>query len=144
MRATLARKATSTSLRAEGDVLALAAEETTRGEVVADVILHWFSADHATGEIGYITHPAHTGKGYATEASKPLLWIAFDALVLHRVIGRLEARNTASRVSVPGFTPARRNTAPPQSLRSAPSPRVAARASAAAAVHPRRASPART
>lgn len=96
VRETLARKEASTLLRAEGDVLALAAEERMRGEVVADVILHWFSEDHATGEIGYITHPAHGGKGYATEASGPLLRIAFDGLGLHRVIGRLEARNTAS------------------------------------------------
>ena len=48
------------------------------------------------GEIGYITHPAHGGQGFATEASRPLLGIAFDGMGLHRVIGRLEPRNVAS------------------------------------------------
>jgi RimJ/RimL family protein N-acetyltransferase len=96
VRETLARKIDSTELRREGDVLALAAEERATGAVVADVILAWASAEHGTGEIGYITHPAHGGEGYATEASRPLLGVAFDGLGLHRVIGRLEARNAAS------------------------------------------------
>jgi len=96
VRETLARKIGSTSLRAEGDVLALAAEERSTGAVVADVILHWVSEEHALGEVGYITHPAHGGNGFATEAARPLLGVAFDGLGLHRVIGRLEARNLAS------------------------------------------------
>jgi RimJ/RimL family protein N-acetyltransferase len=96
VRETLARKIGSTSLRAEGDVLALAAEERSTGAVVADVILHWVSEEHALGEVGYITHPAHGGHGFATEATRPLLGLAFDGLGLHRVIGRLEARNVAS------------------------------------------------
>jgi len=96
VRETLARKMASTSLQGEGDVLALAAEERTSGALVADVILAWASSEHATGEVGYITHPAHGGQGYATEATRPLLGVAFDGLGLHRVIGRLEARNTAS------------------------------------------------
>jgi len=95
-RKALARKLTSVSLREEGDVLALAAVERSGGQVVADMILRWASRDHSTGEIGYIVHPDHTGKGYATEAAAPLLAIAFDELGLHRVIGRTEARNVAS------------------------------------------------
>jgi len=96
VRETLGRKMASTALLREGDALALAAEERTTGEVVSDVILMWVSSDHATAEIGYITHPAHGGHGYATEACGPLLAIAFDGLGLHRVIGRVEARNVAS------------------------------------------------
>jgi RimJ/RimL family protein N-acetyltransferase len=96
VRETLARKIASVSIRSEGDVLALAAEERGTGEVVADVILHWVSAEHGLAEIGYIVHPDHLGRGYATEASRPLLAVAFDALGLHRVIGRLEARNRGS------------------------------------------------
>ena len=85
-----------TSLRSEGDVLALAAELRSSGEVVADVILHWVSREHRVGEIGYAVLPAHAGQGYATEATRPMLAIAFDDLRLHRVIGRVEARNVAS------------------------------------------------
>jgi len=96
VRETVRQKVGATSLRAQGDVLALAAEERSSGAVVADVILHWASEEHALGEVGYITHPAHSGKGYATEATRPLLAVAFEQLGLHRVIGRLESRNAAS------------------------------------------------
>ena len=95
-RKALTKKLTNVSLREEGDVLALAAVERSGGQVVADMILHWVSREHATGEIGYIVHPEHAGKGYATEAAAPLLAVAFDKLGLHRVIGRTEARNIGS------------------------------------------------
>jgi RimJ/RimL family protein N-acetyltransferase len=41
-------------------------------------------------------HPDHQGRGYATEAAAALLELAFDGFGMHRVIGRLEARNTPS------------------------------------------------
>jgi RimJ/RimL family protein N-acetyltransferase len=96
VRATLERKIAGISLHEEGDVLHLAAELRSTGELVADVILCWVSEVNSVGEIGYTVHPAHEGHGYATEAARPLLGIAFDGLGLHRVIGRLEARNAAS------------------------------------------------
>jgi RimJ/RimL family protein N-acetyltransferase len=43
-----------------------------------------------------VFHPEHQGRGYATEASRRLLRIAFEDVGLHRVVGRLEARNTPS------------------------------------------------
>jgi RimJ/RimL family protein N-acetyltransferase len=95
-RRALSKKVANVSLLAEGDALSLAAVERTSGRLVADVSLHWVSRDHALGEIGYIVHPGHAGRGYATEAAAPLLGIAFDELRLHRVIGRTEARNLAS------------------------------------------------
>jgi RimJ/RimL family protein N-acetyltransferase len=48
------------------------------------------------GEIGFIFHPDHQGRGYATEAGASVLRVAFEAYDLHRVYGRLEARNAAS------------------------------------------------
>ena len=96
VRATLARKIAGTSVGAQGDVLHLAAELLETGEFVADVILCWVSEEHSLGEIGYSVHPAHAGRGYATEATRPLLRVAFEGLGLHRVMGRLEARNAAS------------------------------------------------
>lgn len=96
VRAMLARKIASTSVEKEGDVLAVAAELRATGEFVADLILHLGDTRHRCGEIGYITHPAHQGRGYATEACARLLHVAFDEVGLHRVIGRLEARNVAS------------------------------------------------
>jgi RimJ/RimL family protein N-acetyltransferase len=96
VRETLATKIASVSIRSEGDVLAVAAEHRFTGALVADVILHWLSREHRLAEIGYITHPDHAGQGYATEAARPLLAVAFDVLGLHRVIGRTEARNVGS------------------------------------------------
>jgi RimJ/RimL family protein N-acetyltransferase len=52
--------------------------------------------EHRQGEIGFIFHPDHQGRGYATEAAAAVLALGFDRYGLHRVSGRLEARNTAS------------------------------------------------
>jgi len=92
----LATKVAATAIRAEGDVLFLAAELRSTGDLVGVLGLHYPSAAHATGEIGFIVHPDHHGHGYATEGACVLLRLAFDGLGLHRVTGHLEARNVAS------------------------------------------------
>jgi RimJ/RimL family protein N-acetyltransferase len=83
-------------LREPGEWLSAAAVLRETGELVGDVSLQWASAVHRQGELGFIVHPAHQGKGYATEASRPLLAFAFETLGLHRVVGRAEARNIGS------------------------------------------------
>ena len=62
---------------------------------VGDAVLFYGSVEHKTVEIGFSFHPAHQGKGYATEAARALIGWAFSQ-GFHRVVGRLEARNTAS------------------------------------------------
>ena len=96
VRAALERKIGGVAIRSEGDALFLAAVLKTTDEVVGDVVLEYVSREHRTGEIGYIVHPDHQGHGYATEAVAVLLRLAFDELDLHRVIGRVEARNAPS------------------------------------------------
>jgi RimJ/RimL family protein N-acetyltransferase len=96
VRTVLEKKVASRALRSEGDVLAFAVVLKETDEVVADVVLQWISREHGQGEIGYIVHPDHQGRGYATEACRPLLRLAFEDLNLHRVVGHLEARNAAS------------------------------------------------
>jgi len=96
VREALGKKMGSVTILDEGDVLALAMERRDTGELVGDVILHLVSAEHRTGEIGYIVHPDHQGHGFTTEACEELLRIAFEDVGLHRVIGRLEPRNVAS------------------------------------------------
>ena len=96
VREALAKKIASTAIREEVDVLFLAAELRATGKLVGDVVLQWTSRQHLAGEIGFIVHPDHQGRGYATEASRELLRLAFDTLGLHRVIGRVEARNIGS------------------------------------------------
>ena len=92
----LARKIGGAALHGEGEWLSAAAVLRTTGELIGDVSLHWASEAHGQGELGFVVHPEHQGRGYATEASRPLLDFAFGPLGLHRVIGRLEPRNTGS------------------------------------------------
>jgi len=83
-------------LEQAGQAINLAVVRRDTGELVGDVMLMWHSAEHRSGEVGYVLNPAHEGNGYATEACRALLALAFDGLDLHRVIGRIDARNEAS------------------------------------------------
>lgn len=96
VREVLERKAGEIAITTEGDKLSLAAVLKTTEELIGDVMMQWVSREHRQGEIGFIFHPEHHGRGYATEASRALLRLAFEELQLHRVVGRLEARNGAS------------------------------------------------
>jgi RimJ/RimL family protein N-acetyltransferase len=83
-------------LDGEDQSLTLGMELVESGELVGDAMLHWASALHRSGEIGYVLSPASSGHGYATEAAHALLHLAFDQLGLHRVIARVDAENVAS------------------------------------------------
>ena len=90
-------KVRATAIVAEGDNLSLAAVLRESGEMIGDCSLRWASAEHRQAEIGFVFHPDHHGHGYATEAAAALLDAGLRrARALHRVFGRLEARNTAS------------------------------------------------
>jgi RimJ/RimL family protein N-acetyltransferase len=72
------------------------AELRATGEIVGHVNLMISPEQLRQGEIGFLFHPDHQGRGYATEAARALLAHAFEHYELHRVCGRLEPRNTAS------------------------------------------------
>jgi RimJ/RimL family protein N-acetyltransferase len=95
-RGSLAMKIAASGLREEGDNLTLAVVLPETGKVIGDVLIIWTSREHRQGEIGYIFHPGFGGRGYATEAAEVVLRLGFEAFGLHRVVGRLDARNTAS------------------------------------------------
>jgi RimJ/RimL family protein N-acetyltransferase len=95
-RASLTKKIGETALRAEGDNLTPVVVLPETGQPIGDVQLTWTSREHRQGEIGYIIHPDHTGNGYATEAAGLMLRLGFEGLGLHRIEGRLDARNQAS------------------------------------------------
>jgi RimJ/RimL family protein N-acetyltransferase len=65
-------------------------------DVVGDLSLNVRSEEHRGGELGFIVHPRHQRKGYATEATRALLRWAFEEVGFHRVYGRTEPRNVAS------------------------------------------------
>lgn len=85
-----------TTLEEDGDCLTLAVTLPDADKVIGQVELVWLSVEHQQGEIGYIFHPDHHGKGYATEAAAEMLRLGFVELGLHRIIGRCSARNAAS------------------------------------------------
>jgi RimJ/RimL family protein N-acetyltransferase len=80
----------------EGQVFILGVELRDDAVLVGDVMLAWSSREHATGEIGWVFHPDHAGRGYATEAARELLRLGFDGVGLHRIMARLDERNHAS------------------------------------------------
>ena len=74
----------------EGLVLAIERD----GELIGTANLA--VGEHRGGEIGFLLHPDHQGRGYATEAAEAMLELAFETYDLDRVIGSIEPRNTAS------------------------------------------------
>jgi RimJ/RimL family protein N-acetyltransferase len=87
---------TRTTLDAEGQVLILGIVLQETGQLVGDVLLMFHSEKHRSGELGYELHPDHWGRGYAVEAGRAVLGLAFDELGLHRMTGRIDALNTGS------------------------------------------------
>jgi RimJ/RimL family protein N-acetyltransferase len=83
-------------LTKEGDSLLLAIVRKDTRAMVGDLLLHWISQKHMQAEVGYVLHPGHNGHGFATEAARHGLLIGFQRMRMHRIIGRLDARNTAS------------------------------------------------
>ncbi|TDB95878.1 GNAT family protein [Actinomadura sp. 7K534] len=95
-RAFLKQKMMASTVEKEGDWLVLAVVRRQTGDLIGEVNLQWRSREHRQGEIGYIFNPAYHGKGFATEAAEVVLRLGFEGLGLHRVVGRLDGRNTAS------------------------------------------------
>jgi RimJ/RimL family protein N-acetyltransferase len=92
----LSRLIASPAWTKEDDWFSAAAVERASGVTVGDLAFHWVSEGDRTAEIGFVFDPRHQRKGFATEASRALLDWAFARAGMHRVIGRLEARNAAS------------------------------------------------
>jgi RimJ/RimL family protein N-acetyltransferase len=93
---TLARGWACHAITAEGEGITLGVELAATGRLIGDVMVTFTSAEHRSGEIGWVLDPGHSGRGYATEAAHAGLHLAFDDLGLHRVVARVDARNTAS------------------------------------------------
>jgi RimJ/RimL family protein N-acetyltransferase len=93
----LERKITGTTLRDSDDRLELAVVRRDTGELIGDVLLAVRGEpEHGVLEVGYIFAATHGGHGFATEAVRALLDLAFGELGARRVIARVDTRNTAS------------------------------------------------
>ena len=83
-------------LEAPGDKLVLAVELACNAALIGEVSLIWRSLEARQGEVGWIFDPAYHGKGFATEAARAVLDLAFDGGDMHRVCARCDVRNIAS------------------------------------------------
>jgi RimJ/RimL family protein N-acetyltransferase len=96
----VARHACATTLAADGDYWQLAIElpatDDAPARVIGDSYFTIASLENSRGEIGWTMHPDFTGRGYAVEAARAVLDVAFRVMTLHRVIAELDPRNDAS------------------------------------------------
>lgn len=66
------------------------------GTVIGDLILFLETPGYDKAEIGWVIHPDHAGRGFATEAAHALIDLAFSHYGVHRVRAELDARNLRS------------------------------------------------
>ncbi len=66
------------------------------GDLIGDCGVHVPHNAPEQAELGMTLAPAFHGQGYATEAIRSLLRLAFDTLGKHRVFGSLDPRNVRS------------------------------------------------
>ena len=96
----VAAHARATTLEKDGDYLQLALElpatPDAPSRVIGDSYFTFSSLENSRGEIGWTLHPDFAGHGYAAEAARAVLDIAFRAIRLHRVYAELDPRNNAS------------------------------------------------
>jgi len=92
----LAGRLTDVPMDTDGQALTVAVILRDTGQHAGEVTLFMHSVAHRTGEIGFVFHPDFHGRGFAAEASVELLRLGFEEVGLHRIIGRLDVRNTGS------------------------------------------------
>lgn len=80
----------------DGDHVRFAVSPRGSRELVGEIVLTLTDAGAAQVEIGWVVHPDHAGKGYASEAARAALEFAFAELGAHRVRASLDALNTGS------------------------------------------------
>ncbi|HEV7345175.1 MAG TPA: GNAT family protein [Devosia sp.] len=83
-------------LEVEGDKIILGVELAENGALIGEVSLIWRSVDARQGEVGWIFDPHYHGQGYATEAARAMLDLAFGPGDIHRVCARCHVDNAAS------------------------------------------------
>ena len=95
---------------------------THDGTVVGDSMLHLQGTGLSEAEIGWTILPEHAGRGYATEAARAVLEMAFVHFGLRRVVANLEPATTAPPPCASGSGCGARSTGAATSGRRAPGP----------------------
>lgn len=84
------------TIERDGDGIFLGVQLRGESGLIGDVMVHSRSEQHQTAEIGYVFHPNCSGHGYATEAGRAAMALAFDGLDAHRVVAYIDPRNARS------------------------------------------------
>jgi len=92
----LERAIARTRMAVQSDALVWAIERREDSRVIGDIILILDSIEHANGEIGWTLHPDFQGQGYAAEAARGVMKLAFESIGMHRIKANLDPRNHAS------------------------------------------------
>ena len=90
----VALRVDATTIAKDGDRILLAMELDHR--VIGDVMLRVRQLEHQQGEVGWVIHPDHGGRGLVTEAARALLRVGFTEFGLHRICAELDPRNGPS------------------------------------------------
>jgi len=85
-----------TRLTRPGDILTLALVRKSDGAVMGHVSLRWTDATAGQGEIRFAVGPAYRRRGYATEAVKAVVTLAFEHFRMHRIYAVTAGQNQAS------------------------------------------------
>jgi RimJ/RimL family protein N-acetyltransferase len=96
IREVLEKKKLASAIEREGQGLSLVVARREEDGLIGEASLEFRSEEHSQGEVGFIIHPDHQGRGFATEAAAAMLELGFEGLGLHRIYGNAEARNAAS------------------------------------------------
>ncbi|KKB09868.1 GNAT family N-acetyltransferase [Devosia chinhatensis] len=80
-------------LHRPGDILSLAMVRKGDHALVGQVSLKWSDATSGQGEVRFLIDPAHSGRGYLTEAISAMLDLAFSHFRVHRVMVRCDGRS---------------------------------------------------
>jgi aminoglycoside 6'-N-acetyltransferase len=80
----------------DGDERGLGLVVEHGGQVIGDVALWCADDTRQRGEMGWAFRPDVTGHGFATEAVRALVDVAFGRYGMQRVFAQLDARNSAS------------------------------------------------
>jgi len=85
-----------TALTPRGEALRLAAVLKGADALIGDFSVWRTSRDHLQGEIGFVVHPDHQGRGYGLEAATVMLRLGFERLGFHRIAAQCDVRNAPS------------------------------------------------
>lgn len=77
-----------------GSGLSVVAELNSR--VIGDISLRPVDDTASVGSIGWVFNPSYGGRGYATEAVRAVVALAFGHYGMHRIKAQLDVRNTSS------------------------------------------------